>query len=118
MNDAPSPCPVCGFIVFSGPPGSYDICPVCGWEDDPVQLVHPLLQGGANRKSLAESQIAILKTIPVAVREQGGFKRDDCWRPLNEEELRVRSDVPNDGQSYFEASTEDPIYYWLSDEKK
>jgi len=41
-------------------------------EDDPVQLVHPLLQGGANRKSLAESQIAILKTIPVAVREQGG----------------------------------------------
>jgi anaerobic ribonucleoside-triphosphate reductase len=28
------PCPCCGYQVFTGPPGSYEICPVCGWEDD------------------------------------------------------------------------------------
>jgi len=113
-----SPCPSCGFLVFAGPPGSYDICPICDWEDDPVQLAHPLLQGGANRLSLAESQVAILKKLPLAVREQGEFKRDDRWRPLKEVELSVRSDIPKDGQSYFEATSAAPCYYWLSDEKK
>ncbi|MCA9278176.1 MAG: hypothetical protein KDA34_03615 [Phycisphaerales bacterium] len=31
---------------------SYDICPVCGWEDDPAQFVDPDLAGGANSVSL------------------------------------------------------------------
>src|SRR5258708_37283541 len=101
MKDDSSPCPVCGFLVFSGPPGNYDICPVRDWEDDHVQLAHPLLQGGANRQSLAEAQIAILKKIPVAVYEHGGFKREASWRPLKAEELKVRADAPTDGRSYL-----------------
>lgn len=118
MKAEDSPCPVCGFLVFSGPPGSYDICPVCDWEDDHVQLAHPLMRGGANRESLVEAQIAILKKIPLAVREHGGFKREECWRPLKEEEMKVRADAPTDGQSYFEATAEEPGYYWRADEKK
>jgi len=117
MKNDPTPCPVCGFLVFSGPPGSYAICPVCDWEDDHVQLAHPLLQGGANRRSLAECQIAILKKIPVSVREHIGFKRDELWRPLKEDEMQVRPDAPTDGRSYFEALSEEPCYYWLSDEE-
>ncbi len=37
-------------------PGSYDICKVCFWEDDVVQLRWPTYPGGAIRPSLAESQ--------------------------------------------------------------
>ncbi|MBV9571711.1 MAG: hypothetical protein JO056_10770 [Alphaproteobacteria bacterium] len=33
--------------------GAYEICKVCGWEDDPAQSAdHPDLAGGANRESL------------------------------------------------------------------
>ena len=32
-------CPCCGFYTFDEKPnGNYDICPVCFWEDDPIQL--------------------------------------------------------------------------------
>jgi hypothetical protein len=46
------PCPSCGFEVFSEPPGSFEICEICGWEDDHVQLRFPALAGGANKLSL------------------------------------------------------------------
>lgn len=51
------PCPSCGFEVFSEPPGSYEICDLCGWEDDHVQLRFPAMAGGANKLSLAEYQL-------------------------------------------------------------
>ncbi|GAA1941010.1 hypothetical protein GCM10009717_04130 [Agromyces allii] len=43
-------------MLFSEPPGSYEICDVCYWEDDAIQLRWPNLAGGANRTSLVESQ--------------------------------------------------------------
>lgn len=51
-----NPCPCCGHLVFADAPGSYDICPVCFWEDDGVQLRWTDYAGGANRPSLIESQ--------------------------------------------------------------
>lgn len=30
------PCPICGEMCMSEPEGSFDICPICGWEDDYV----------------------------------------------------------------------------------
>lgn len=47
-------CPVCGKYTFKSGPGSYEICPVCGWEDDKAQYKDPNLKGGANRFSLKE----------------------------------------------------------------
>lgn len=47
-------CPVCGQYTFQSGPGSYEICPVCGWEDDKAQYKDPNLKGGANRFSLKE----------------------------------------------------------------
>ncbi|WP_372448711.1 CPCC family cysteine-rich protein [Streptomyces musisoli] len=32
------PCPCCGHRVLGRMPGSYEICPVCFWEDDGVQF--------------------------------------------------------------------------------
>jgi methionyl-tRNA synthetase len=49
-------CPCCGYKTFSEPSGSYNICPVCYWEDDPVQLEHPSSEIGANRVSLKQAQ--------------------------------------------------------------
>jgi hypothetical protein len=49
-------CPCCGHRTLESFPGSYEICPVCFWEDDPVQLLDPNYRGGANGPSLRECQ--------------------------------------------------------------
>ena len=50
-------CLCCGSLTLPGePPGTYAVCPVCMWEDDPVQGENPLVTGGANRVSLAEAR--------------------------------------------------------------
>jgi Cysteine-rich CPCC len=30
------PCPCCGHLTLPEPAGSFEICPVCFWQDDPV----------------------------------------------------------------------------------
>lgn len=50
-------CPCCGYYTLKAPPGSYDICPVCFWEDDSCQNENPLYDGGANRISLREARV-------------------------------------------------------------
>jgi len=51
------PCPCCGFLTLEEqPPGTYDICPVCFWEDDPVQFDDADYGGGANVVSLNEAR--------------------------------------------------------------
>ena len=53
----PTVCPCCGRYIFDEK-GKYEICPVCGWEDDPVQRREPDLAGGANKLSLNEARKA------------------------------------------------------------
>lgn len=48
-------CPVCGKYEFKGE-NDYDVCPVCGWENDVVQLEDPDYDGGANDISLNEAR--------------------------------------------------------------
>ena len=50
-------CPCCGFLTLSEqPPGTFEICPVCNWEDDAAQAANPTLEGGANRVSLEQAR--------------------------------------------------------------
>ncbi|MBQ7651641.1 MAG: hypothetical protein IJS15_11825 [Victivallales bacterium] len=49
------PCPCCGRKVIENP-GDYEICPVCGWEDDPTQAQDPDFEGGANELSLNQAK--------------------------------------------------------------
>ena len=48
-------CPCCGNETFDEKvPGSYEVCKICGWEDDKAQYEDIDLAGGANEKSLRE----------------------------------------------------------------
>jgi hypothetical protein len=49
------PCPCCGQRVLEEL-GNYEICDVCGWEDDPVQSSDPDFEGGANEQSLNQAK--------------------------------------------------------------
>lgn len=46
-------CPVCGQHYFTEE-DSFEICPICGWEDDGIQRDDPDYWGGANDMSLNE----------------------------------------------------------------
>ncbi|MGO6667903.1 CPCC family cysteine-rich protein [Rhizobium ruizarguesonis] len=50
-------CPCCGCQTLTEI-SSYEICDVCGWEDDPVQSSDPTFVGGANRLSLDQARVA------------------------------------------------------------
>lgn len=55
-------CPCCGIYDYGEEVGgTYFICPICGWEDDNVQLDNPDFGGGANRYSLRQSRINFLQ---------------------------------------------------------
>lgn len=55
-------CPCCGFYTFEHRPnGTYDICKVCFWEDDPTQLGDCNYKGGANGVSLLQAKANFLR---------------------------------------------------------
>ncbi|MBD3884458.1 hydrolase [Phormidium tenue FACHB-886] len=107
------PCSACGFEVFDEPPGSYNLCPVCDWDDDGVQLRYPAMRGGANRESLFEYQQKWLKILPPSVKEAKGYRRDEQWRPLALAECEIIDEMPQSGHEYFDSiDAEEPKYYW------
>ena len=52
MQEPTKPCPCCGIGRIEDGEDTYDICPVCLWEDDGVQNDDPDFEGGANSDSL------------------------------------------------------------------
>lgn len=58
MSKEPSfPCPCCGYLTYDEEPeGHYEICEVCFWEDDPIQLKDHDFEGGANTPSLNQAK--------------------------------------------------------------
>lgn len=49
------PCPCCGCFTLDSR-GEYALCPVCFWEDDPLQREDADRPGGANPVSLTEAR--------------------------------------------------------------
>lgn len=100
------PCPVCGYLTFDEPPGSFAICEVCGWEDDQLQLEFATsMAGGANATTLLEAQEAFAELERRRERKHPGTTvprdRDPGWRPIDpardrfpdcNDEARERSD--------------------------
>lgn len=48
-------CPCCSSDSIDEP-GNYELCGVCGWEDDPSQEAHPDMTGGSNDMSLEQAR--------------------------------------------------------------
>ena len=105
----PFTCPCCGYKVFLEEPGSYEICPVCKWEDDETQLRF-VTTVGANKESLQERQ---LKTI-INSQEAQRYEKDPAWKPLVETNTEI--EVPIRGKEYGETYPSDykKLYYWLN----
>lgn len=109
------PCPVCGYLTIAEPPGSYDICKVCGWEDDALQLEYATsLAGGANATTLIDAQAAYARAAMRLIRKHPTaaqrFDRDATWRPIDLE----RDHFPNWHDPKHEQAPEnyERLYYW------
>ena len=84
------PCPCCGHLTMGEPPGSFDICPVCFWEDDAIQLRWPDYAGGANGPSLVDAQQSFIGRGAVEGRLRRSVRKarddepvDEGWRVID-----------------------------------
>jgi Cysteine-rich CPCC len=85
-------CPCCGYKTIEREDTFYDLCPVCFWETDPIQLADPHYKGGANRPSLAEAQQNFIvfgacenDVFPYVRMPLADEKRDENWFPFEGE---------------------------------
>jgi hypothetical protein len=110
------PCPCCGYLVFDEGPGSYDICPICFWEDDAVQLEFATNGGGANKVSLVDGQRnftsigACEESATAHVRgPSAADSRDTTWRPID-----LNRDLFEDWTSPSARAPrhDEELYYW------
>lgn len=109
------PCPVCGYFTFVESPGSYDVCAVCSWEDDALQLEFATtLSGGGNALTLLEAQQQFADARDRLARKDPGSAmtrdRDASWRPID----LARDRFPDWGdQACARApATDETLYYW------
>jgi hypothetical protein len=107
------PCPACGFVVLGPTFGSYEICTICGWEDDAVQLANPTSGGGANSESLAEAQAKAMQRFPLQERVASGYRRDDRWRPLSPVEITQAEQKRKSEHWHSVGSTDGESAYWI-----
>ena len=119
-NDKQYPCPCCGYMSFNEPPGSYDICEICFWEDDPVQLRFPFT-GGANiplvqaQANFAAYGVSANRLKPHVRPVMEGDIRDPKWRPYDPAQDSAKTEVL-EGLDYFDAACKtegsEELYYW------
>lgn len=79
-------CPCCGYRTLSAaPPGSYEVCPVCDWMDDPLQFRDADHVSDTNHVSLAEARENVREhgaCVPAAApstQDPGDRERDPNW---------------------------------------
>ena len=123
-------CPACGYRMWESPFGCYEICAVCGWEDDAVQRVYPFNPVGANHISLYDFQQEVRQREVEGNLLSEGYEIDPNWRWLAEEDRAfLSSGAPRTGKEYFyaiaepdrKASSSDSSVeyeYWLRRRKK
>lgn len=112
MDHKKYPCPCCGYKVFEELPGSYEICPICFWQDDLTDLEMLYKSMGPNRVSLYEAQKNYELTGASEprfinnVREAGSHDiRESSWRKIDRDRDRAIDIKANDSI--------EKIYYWL-----
>lgn len=118
-KQAEYPCPCCGYIVFTLPPGFHGVCPICRWEDDLSQLRFPMMPGSANRVSLLDAQRNFSDCGAAETRNRDNVRHPDTvdrqerdWRPLDQ--ALDNMEEPQRGIDYEISYPEDTtvLYYW------
>ena len=116
-------CPCCGYLIFAEPPGSFEICKICFWEDDIAQLVFPTMAGGANSVSLSEAQ-ANFSDYGVSERRfqdqvrqvESTDSRDTTWRRFDPKaDLYLNWDKPTERERWKNEKhkvSDKQFYYW------
>jgi hypothetical protein len=104
------------------PPGSFDLCDICFWEDDLVQLVFPTLAGGANRESLANAQRNFAEFGACERRHDSDVRaatpadvRDPSWRPFDRSVDPHLEWTKRQDHDRWQRLKDDPsrcLYYW------
>lgn len=110
-------CPCCGYPAFKDPPGSYEICHVCVWEDDPVQLRWAMDVRGANRVTLLQAQ-RNYQVLGAKEERALGFRfrvapcsdRDPEWRPIDPERDHFEAWASRRTADWPDDATQ--LYYW------
>jgi hypothetical protein len=75
-------CACCGQKTLDPNVKFFDVCPVCGWEDDPIQNKHPDDDGGANHISLNEAKKAYAEGKDLLTLHNSAYKRyEDRMKP-------------------------------------
>ena len=99
-----STCPCCGHRTLPDRPGAFELCPVCGWEDDgPLSDTDPTRwDGGPNGISLAEGQRRFRRYgSSTPTREwsrppKADEERDPDWRPFDDPTANLFRDYVQD----------------------
>jgi hypothetical protein len=88
-------CPCCGYLTLDEePPGTYEICVVCDWEDDAVQFDCPDFQRGANDEASTSVALTFEAGQSLASRRthaDGGLSPKRCPRASSISRHRGRS---------------------------
>jgi hypothetical protein len=112
-------CPCCGYKTFGGPPGTEEVCPICGWLDDLMHLRFAAFNGMPNGISLVDAQ---MNFALIGAKDPGAVKhvrypgphdrRDPDWRPIDLDIDRLES-IPVDFDALAEPEDPTAFYYWL-----
>src|SRR5262249_32149193 len=112
MEHPPHPCPACGYYMFLSLNDQSEICGICFWQNDLLDLQAMYQPMGPNNVSLEEAQKnfasfrAIEERFVNQVRKPNENDiRDPQWRPLDRtkdqpRQIKDDSDNPKD------------LYYW------
>lgn len=118
MNNKKYPCPCCGYLVFNEAPGSFDICPICYWEDEALQLRYPN-EIGANRLTLIESQINFealgygdLQNKKLVRKINKHDEKDKKWRKIDLKLDVIEEKVLDEKRAVIYPIDSTELYYW------
>jgi hypothetical protein len=105
--------------MFEEPPGSYDICKICFWEDDMFQLRFQTLDIGANNASLIEarrnykkfgaSELKLKQYTRLPTKKD---KRDTNWRIFDPAKDIINKDFYGVARDYEWEKDKLSLYYW------
>ena len=89
-------CPCCGYKTLDEePPGTYETCDVCNWQEDAVMNENPDYWGGANAVCLRQAQRNFMKFAAKEKKSldnvvpRNDYEQDPSWKPVWENEVNL-----------------------------